>query len=154
MPKFSNSVCSSSNSLWSPATIDTNPIASTAMCLDSRTWNQAAVAAAAANTSTNCYQNYSSYYSNMDYIGPSVQHHTVSFLTFWRAPNRPIDCVLFLLLDCSMKAHPSTAGRDVTTTGSTAAHRGIHNETNDFTEYIRRPTHIDRVPIESHSICT
>ena len=65
------------NSIWSPAAID-SPIASATACLDTRTWSQAAAVAAAATSPANCYQNYTGYYSNMDYLGPSVQQQLVS----------------------------------------------------------------------------
>lgn len=51
-------------------------MASAAACLDSRTWSQAA-AVAAATSPANCYQNYTGYYSNMDYLGPAVQQQIV-----------------------------------------------------------------------------
>lgn len=47
-------------------------------CLDSRSWNQSV------NTSNapNSYQNLSGYYSNIDYLGASMQQQLVGFNHF------------------------------------------------------------------------
>ncbi|XP_037920803.1 homeobox protein OTX2-A-like [Hermetia illucens] len=67
---------SSNNSIWSPAAIEnSSALGASSSPLDTRTtaWSQAAAAAAAVSSQTNCYQNYPGYYSNMDYIGSAVQ---------------------------------------------------------------------------------
>lgn len=86
----------SSNSIWSPAIIDGSSIASSTACLDSRTWSQAA-AVAAATSSSNCYQNYAGYYSNMDYLGPSVQQQLVSKIIYFASGTemKIVICFLF-----------------------------------------------------------
>lgn len=79
----SNGGMSGNHSIWSPATIDVaggignSGVCTTSSSLDTRTtaWSQAAAVAAATSpaAAANCYQNYGGYYSNMDYIGPTVQ---------------------------------------------------------------------------------
>lgn len=75
---MNTAVGQNNNSIWSPATIDGSTMASST--LDTRTtaaWSQVAAVAAAAASPVHCYQNYPSYYSNMDYIGPTMQQQLV-----------------------------------------------------------------------------
>lgn len=58
--------------MWSPTLLE-NPAPG---CLDSRSWNQSASVPTAANS----YQNFSGFYSNMDYLGSSVQQQLVSYI--------------------------------------------------------------------------
>ncbi|KAL5277690.1 otx1.2 family protein [Megaselia abdita] len=80
-PGITSSSYTTNNSIWSPAIIENSPISSSSP-IDSRTsvWNQAVQAAA---SQTNCYQNYPSYYTNMEYIGSAVQQQLDNIETSW-----------------------------------------------------------------------
>ncbi|XP_031628088.1 homeobox protein otx5-B-like [Contarinia nasturtii] len=56
----------SGNSIWSPTMLENT---TSTGCLDSRSWNQAASVSSAPNS----YQNFSGYYSNLDYLGSNMQ---------------------------------------------------------------------------------
>lgn len=59
---------SSSNSIWSPNMFDNN-------CTTTNAWNQMT----ATPSTSNCYQNYAGYYSNIDYLNSTAQQQLVRF---------------------------------------------------------------------------
>lgn len=122
---FSSNVSTNSNcnSIWSPNLFENG--STTYNSDNNRSWNQMPV------PTSNCYQNYSGYYSNMDYLNSCVQQQLVSsyksIYTF---------CYQIMNLNnsFSMKMFQKMVGWSVRKIGFTTIHLGRFKK-NKFLSY-------------------